>query len=406
MTASSPAPPGSALSKATRLYPCFSRADLSFIEGRGSWLLSTEGQSYLDFATGIAVTGLGHNHPRLIEALVDQAMKVWHVSNGFLIPEQERVAQILCSETFADRVFFNNSGAEALETAIKTARRHHFSEQRPERWRIVTFAGAFHGRTLGTLAAGGQQKYLEGFGQSSPGFDQAPFGDIDALEAICGDETAAILIEPIQGESGVRVLSPDKLAAIRDLCDRRGILLVFDEVQTGVGRTGHLFAYQATEIAPDILASAKGLGNGFPVAACLATEKAASGMTNGTHGSTFGGNPLAMAVTEEVLKIVLSPGFLECVRLHADLLRFGLNNLVAEFPNCFAEVRGQGLLLGIKCEVDVRQVARAARVQGLLTVVAGDNVLRILPPLNVKSDEIDEGLVRLAKAARRIGATK
>ena len=386
------------------LYPCFSRADVGFAHADGSWLTSTNGLRYLDFATGIAVTGLGHSHSRLIDALTRQAMKVWHVSNAFRIPEQEEVAWKLCSATFAQRVFFNNSGAEALETAIKTARRYQFVQGKPERYRISTFEGGFHGRTLATVAAGGQSKYLEGFGPPVAGFDPVPFGDIKRLEASCGPETAGILLEPIQGESGVRALSPQTLAAIRALCDRRGLLLIFDEVQTGIGRTGHLFAYQGAEVAPDILASAKGLGNGFPVAACLATEAAAAGMTPGTHGSTFGGNPLAMAVASEVLEIVLEPGFLEQVRVHGKRLRQGLEALATDFPDIFLEVRGEGLLLGLKCGRPVKDVAQAAREHCLLAITAGEDVLRILPPLNITLADIEEGLVRLRNTARALSS--
>ena len=381
------------------LYPCFSRTDVRFSHGNGAWLFGTDGRRYLDFATGIAVTALGHSHPRLIEALIRQARQVWHVSNAFRIPEQEQLAERLCAETFADRVFFSNSGAEALETAIKTARRYHFVGGNPQRCRLLTFEGGFHGRTLATIAAGGQPKYLEGFGLPVGGFDHVPFGDLEALEAACGVETAGILIEPIQGESGVRALPTESLVKIRALCDRHGLLLILDEVQTGIGRTGHLFAYQRTGITPDILASAKGLGNGFPVAACLATEAAAAGMTAGTHGSTFGGNPLAMTVASEVVDIVLRPGFLDQVRSSGERLNQGLEALAADFPTTFQGVRGEGLLLGLQCGRPVRDVARAAREYGLLTVVAGDDVLRILPPLNVSIEEIEESLKRLRSAA-------
>ncbi|HTJ91304.1 MAG TPA: aspartate aminotransferase family protein [Acidocella sp.] len=381
------------------LYPCFARADVGFAHGMGAWLTAMDGKDYLDFATGIAVTGLGHSHPRLVDALVRQTRKLWHVSNAFQIPEQEQLAKRLCAETFADRVFFCNSGAEALEAAIKTARRYQFVNGNPQRNRLLTFAGAFHGRTLATIAAGGQPKYLEGFGPPVDGFDPVPFGDIEALAAACSAKTAGILVEPIQGESGVHALPPESLVKIRALCDRHGLLLVLDEVQTGIGRSGHLFAYQKAGIAPDILASAKGLGNGFPVAACLATEAAAAGMTPGTHGSTFGGNPLAMAVASEVVDIVADAGFLEQVRSSGEQLRHGLKNLMAEFPEIFEEVRGEGLLIGIKCRPPVRDVAKAALEHGLLTVVAGDGVLRILPPLNVASHEIEQGLIRLRNAA-------
>jgi acetylornithine/N-succinyldiaminopimelate aminotransferase len=389
---------------ASALYPCFSRADIGFSHGDGVWLHATDGRWFLDFASGIAVTALGHSHPRLVEALARQAQRVWHVSNAYRIPEQEQLAQRLCEVTFADRVFFNNSGAEALETAIKTARRYHFVRGNQERYRLLTFEGGFHGRTLATIAAGAQAKYLEGFGPRLTGFNAVPFGDVGALEEAYCPETAGVLIEPIQGESGIRALSTETLRQIRTFCYRRGILLLFDEVQTGIGRTGHLFAYQGADVAPDILASAKGLGNGFPVAACLATEAAASGMTPGTHGSTFGGNPLAMAVASEVVDIVLEPGFLEQVRDRADYLRVALLALVERYPRIFEGVRGEGLLLGLKCRRPVAEVASVACDEGLLTVVAGDNVLRILPPLTISLEEIDEGISRLIDAAETLEA--
>lgn len=386
----------------SQLYPCFRRADVAFTHGDGAWLHGADGIRYLDFATGIAVTGLGHSHPELIDVLYRQGGRLWHVSNAVRIPEQEELAQLLCRNTFAERVFFCNSGAEAVEAAIKTARRAQFVSGAPERYRIVTMEGAFHGRTLATVAAGGRDKYLEGFGPPSPGFDVVPFGDIDAVEAVCGAETAAILVEPIQGESGVRRLSPVELARLRAICDERSLLLIFDEVQTGIGRSGRLFAYQDADVRPDILAAAKGLGNGFPVAACLATEAAAAGMTPGTHGSTFGGNPLAMAVAQKVVEIIANDVFLQNVRLRSDRLFAGLERLVVTYPGVFAEVRGQGLLIGLRCAVPVELVATSARANGLLTVLAGDNVLRLLPPLNLTDAEIDEGLARLGKAAQAL----
>ncbi|MDB5524579.1 MAG: Acetylornithine aminotransferase [Rhizobium sp.] len=350
------------------------------------------------------MTGLGHCHPRLADVITRQALKLWHVSNAFGIPEQEALAERLCAATFADRVFFSNSGAEALETAIKTAHRYHFVNGNPQRYRLLTFQGDFHGRTLATVAAGGQPKYLEGFGPPAPGFDSVPFGDIAALEAACTDDTAAVPIEPIQGKSGVHALSPADLARIRALCDRKGLLLIFDEVQTGVGRTGHLFAYQASGTTPDILASAKGLGNGFPVAACLAIEGVAPGMTPGTHGSTFGGNPLAMTIASEVLDIILADGFLDQVRANSVLLRNGLEELAADYPAVIESVRGVGFLLGLKCALPHREVADAALGHGLLTILAGDNVLRVLPPINIERSDIDEGLRRLRMTAHTLSA--
>ena len=381
------------------LFPCFSRADVSFVSGEGTWLLADDGRRFLDFATGIAVTGLGHGHPRVKQALHEQAERLWHLSNAVRIPAQEALARRLCEATFADRVFFSNSGAEAVETTIKTARRYHFARGATERRRILCFEGGFHGRTLATLSAGGRAQYLEGMGPRTPGFLTVPFGNLQVLEAAVDQGAAAVLIEPIQGESGVRALSHDALARIRRICNRHGLLLIYDEVQTGVGRTGHFYAYQEAGVAPDILATAKGLGNGFPVAAVLATEKAAAGMTPGTHGSTFGGNPLAMAVANAVVDEILSPGFLEQVRQRAARLRAGLDALVERRPEVFAEVRGEGLLLGLKCRRPVAQVTRAAREACLLTVGAGDDVLRLLPPLTLQDEEIEEGIARLDRTA-------
>lgn len=384
------------------LFPCYNRADLSFSHGEGAWLHATDGRNFLDFATGVAVTGLGHSHPDLVEALVRQAARLWHVSNAVRIPEQEELARLLCENSFADRVFFNNSGAEAIETAIKTARRSQFVAGRPERTRILTFEGAFHGRTLATLAAGGREKYLEGFGPPAPGFQTIPFGDLDALEAACDAETAAVMLEPIQGESGVRRLADHDLARIREICDRRDILLILDEVQTGVGRTGRLFAYQRTGVVPDLLATAKGLANGFPAAACLASAKIAAGMTPGTHGSTFGGNPLAMAVARKVVEIVADEAFLDRVRHRSERLIAGLGRLVADYPAVFTDIRGEGLLLGLRCRPPVARVLAAARAKGLLAVAAGDNVLRLLPPLIVSEAEIDEGVEKLRQTGRSL----
>ncbi|MDK1376796.1 MULTISPECIES: aspartate aminotransferase family protein [unclassified Sinorhizobium] len=384
------------------LFPCFRRADVAFTHGEGAWLYGADGIRYLDFATGIAVTGLGHSHPDLVNLLFRQGARLWHVSNAMRIPEQEALARLLCETTFADRVFFCNSGAEAVETAIKTARRFHFVAGAPERYRIATMEGAFHGRTLATIAAGGREKYLEGFGPPTPGFHVVRFGDIDSLDAACGPETAAILLEPIQGESGVRRLSAEDLARVRDICNRRGVLLIFDEVQTGIGRTGHLFAYQDAGVAPDLLATAKGLGNGFPLGACLATERVAASMTPGTHGSTFGGNPLAMVIAHKVVEIISNEAFLKDVRRRAARLFAGLEKIVATYGDVFAEVRGHGFLLGLRCVVPVEFAATVARANGLLSVTAGDNVLRLLPPLILSDAEIDQGLARLQEVGRSL----
>ncbi|TBW39291.1 aspartate aminotransferase family protein [Siculibacillus lacustris] len=383
----------------TALYPSFARAGLSFERGEGVWLTTTDGETYLDMMAGIAVNALGHGHPHLVGAVKAQVEKLWHVSNLYTVPEQETLARRLVETTFADRVFFTNSGAEALECAIKTARRHHFVAGRPERFRIITFEGAFHGRTLATLAAGGQAKYLEGFGPKVEGFDQVPFGDEAALRAAIGPDTAAILIEPIQGEGGVRPVPRAFLTLLRELCDENGLLLIFDEVQCGLGRTGHLYAYQGYGVEPDILASAKGIGGGFPLGACLATEDAAAGMTPGSHGTTYGGNLLAMAAGNAVLDVVLAPGFLESVRDRGLRLKQKLAAVVDLHPTIFSEVRGEGLLLGLKCVVPANDVVAAGRARRVLTIGAGDNVVRIIPALIVSDEEIEEAVARIEAAA-------
>ncbi len=382
----------------------YARQDIVFARGEGCWLVSAAGDRYLDFGSGVAVNALGHAHPRLVAALTAQAEKLWHTSNLYRVEGQETVADRLVELTFAERVFFCNSGAEACEGAIKIARRYHYVSGYPERQRIITFSGAFHGRTLATLAAGGNVKYLEGFGPDAPGFDNLPFGDHDALQRAIGAETAAILIEPVQGEGGVRSVPSQCLVGLRALCDQRGLLLIFDEVQTGVGRTGHLFAHEASGIAPDIMAVAKGLGGGFPVGAILATANAAKGMTPGTHGSTFGGNPLAMSVAGAVLEVVTAPGFLEDVRLKALRLKQGMASLKDQFPGLIEEVRSAGLLAGIKLKSTITPAAvvAAARDQKLLLAGAGDNTVRILPPLIVSDAEIADGIARLARALTRI----
>lgn len=383
----------------TYLFPTYNRSPLAFEHGHGSWLYTAEGDAYLDFASGVAVNALGHNHDRVKRALFDQANKLWHVSNLYTIGLQEEVAKMLCDASFADRIFFTNSGAEANELAIKAARRYHHANGFPHRYRIITFEGAFHGRTLGALSATGRREYLEGFGPQAAGFDQVPFGDTEALERAITDETAAILVEPIQGESGVRPLPPGGLAYIRRLCDEHGILLILDEVQTGIGRTGRLFAYESEGIAPDLLSAAKGLGAGFPVGACLASEKVGVAMTAGSHGSTFGGNPLAMAVAREVLSIVLSHGFLESVQETSGLLTRHVRAIVARHPKIFHEVRGAGFLLGLKCNLPISQVLERFTKVKLLCVPAGDNVIRLLPPLTLSVDEIELAAARIAAAS-------
>jgi len=386
----------------SHLLPAYARANLAFERGDGAWLIATDGERYLDFTSGVAVNALGHAHPHLVRALGEQAQKLWHVSNLFRIPEGERLAERLCAATFADLVFFANSGAEALECAIKTARKYHAVGGQPERFRIVTFEGAFHGRTLATLAAGGQQKYLEGFGPPLEGFDQVPFADLDAVKRKLGPETAAILIEPIQGEGGVRVASPQILKELRALCDQHGVLLVLDEVQTGIGRTGELFAYQRAGIAPDIMAIAKAIGGGFPLGACLATGEAAKGMTPGTHGSTFGGNPLAMAAGNAVLDVVLAPGFLDRVRRTAILFKQRLAELKDRHPAVIAEVRGEGLLLGLRALTPSAELVDELRAEKLLTAASGENVVRLLPPLIIGQAEIAEAVAMIDRACTRI----
>jgi acetylornithine/N-succinyldiaminopimelate aminotransferase len=386
----------------SHLLPTYARVDLAFERGEGVWLYATNGERYLDFTAGVAVNALGHAHPYLIEALTEQARKVWHVSNLFRIPQAERLAERLCVETFSDLVFFCNSGAEAMECSIKVVRKYQYASGRPERHRIITFEGAFHGRTLATLAAGGQKKYLEGFGPVVEGFDQVPFGDLEAVKAAIGPETAAILIEPIQGEGGVRVVPTPFLRSLRELCDQHGLLLAFDEVQTGVGRTGSFFAYQRCGVAPDVMGIAKAIGGGFPLGACLTTAEAGKGMTAGTHGSTFGANPLAMAVGNALLDVVLAPGFLDKVQRSAILFRQRLAELRDRHPGVIADVRGEGLLLGLVAVCPNGELVEALRAEKLLAAAAGDNVVRMLPPLIIDEPEIAEAIERIDRAAGRI----
>ncbi|MGF9693481.1 aspartate aminotransferase family protein [Rhizobium sp. 0TCS1.26] len=388
------------------LFDTFARAPLRFERGEGVWLVTETGERYLDFGAGVAVTSCGHANPHLVEALKAQADKVWHLSNLYEIPEQERLAQRLVEATFADKVFFTNSGAEALECAIKTARRYHYSKGHPDKFHIITFEGAFHGRTIATIAAGGQEKYLEGFGPKAPGFDQVPFADIEALKAAITENTGALLIEPIQGEGGIRTASKEFLQQLRNLCDEHGMLLIFDEVQTGVGRTGKFFAHEWSGVTPDIMAVAKGIGGGFPFGACLATAEAASGMKPGVHGTTYGGNPLAMAVGNAVLDIVLEDAFLQNVRDVALVFRQGLAGIQDRFPEVIEEIRGEGLMLGIKARVPAAELTVAMREEYLLGVPAGDNVIRILPPLVVTAEEAREGLARIERAAEKLQSEK
>jgi acetylornithine/N-succinyldiaminopimelate aminotransferase len=382
----------------SHLLPVFARADLAFERGEGVWLFATNGERYLDFTSGVAVNSLGHAHPHLVAALQDQATRLWHMSNLFKSPDGERLAARLCEQSFADFVFFANSGAEAMECAIKVTRRHHAAKGHPERYRIITFEGAFHGRTLATLAATGSAKYLEGFGPPLDGFDQVPHGDLDAVKRAIGPHTAGILIEPIQGEGGVRSAPPSFYRALRELCDDKGLLLVFDEVQTGMGRTGDLFAHRRLGVTPDVMSLAKALGGGFPIGAVLATADAASGMTPGSHGSTFGGNPLAIAAANAVLDVMLKPGFFDHVQKMSLLLKQKLASVVDRYPTVLSEVRGEGLLVGVKAVVPSGDLVNALRDQKLLTVGAGDNVVRFLAPLIVTEAEIGESVQMLERA--------
>ncbi len=380
------------------LYNTFARAPIAFARGEGAWVETTDGRRLLDFGGGIAVNALGHAHPALVKALTEQAGRLWHVSNLYRIPEQEALAEKLTRLSFADKVFFGNSGAEAVECAIKTARRYHYVGGSPEKNEIITFAGAFHGRTLATLAAAANPKYQEGYDPAPGGFVQLAVGDIKAVEKAIGPATAAIMIEPIQGEGGIRLVPAQFLRDLRALCDQHGLLLIFDEVQTGIGRTGKLFAYEWSGAVPDIMALAKGLGGGFPVGACLATAEAARGMTPGTHGTTFGGNPLAMAVGNAVIDIVGEPAFLEEVRRKGLYFKQRLASVVDTHPEVAAEIRGEGLLIGMRCVKPVGDVVAALRDNGMLAVAAGDNVVRLLPPLNVSEAEIDGAIERLDAA--------
>lgn len=384
----------------------YSRQDVVFARGEGSWLITHSGERYLDFGSGVAVNSLGHCHPHLVKALKEQAETLWHTSNLYRVSGQEILADRLTACSFAKRAFFCNSGAEACEGAIKAARRYHFIHGAPEKWRIITFNGAFHGRTLATIAAAGNPKYLEGFGPETPGFDHLDLGDLSAVEVAIGAETAAIMIEPVQGEGGVRVVPAEFLQGLRQLADKHSLLLIFDEVQTGVGRTGKFFAHEWSGVTPDIMSVAKGLGGGFPVGAVLATEEAAKALTPGSHGSTFGGNPLAMAVGSAVLDVILEPGFLDAVNAKSLRLRQGLARLKDEFPNLVLEVRGLGLLSGIKLAIPPPDLVREALVEKLLVVGAGDNVVRLIPPLNIEDDEISQCIERLAGALKRLSLSK
>ena len=379
--------------------PTYNRAPLSFVRGEGSWLMTGDGSRYLDLGAGIAVNALGHAHPALVAALGAQAAQLWHVSNLYSIPQQEKLAALLVDHSFADTVFFTNSGTEAAELAIKMARKYWYDQGQPERIEIVTFEGAFHGRSTGAIAAAGSEKMTKGFGPLMPGFRVLPFGDHDALRAAVTDRTAAVMLEPIQGEGGIRVLPDACLKGLRDLCDATGALMILDEVQCGMGRTGKLFAHEWAGITPDIMMVAKGIGGGFPLGAVLATERAASGMVAGTHGSTYGGNPLGCAVGVAVVEIIADDAFLAEVTRKGALLRQKLEGLVAAHPAVFEGVRGQGLMLGLKCRAAPADVVKAGYAQHLLTVPAADNVLRLLPALNIPDADLAEAVARLDRAA-------
>ena len=381
------------------ILPTYNRAPLSFVAGEGSWLTEADGTRYLDLGAGIAVNALGHANPALVSALTEQAGKLWHVSNLYQIPEQKRLADLLVANTFADSVFFTNSGTEAAELAIKMARKYWYEKGQPERTEILTFQGAFHGRSTGAIAAAGSEKMVKGYGPLMPGFRQLPWGDIEAVEESISDATCAVMVEPIQGEGGIRTMPDADLKALRALCDKTGALLIFDEVQCGMGRTGRLFAHEWAGVTPDIMMVAKGIGGGFPLGAVLATEAAAIGMTAGSHGSTYGGNPLACAVGAAVMEIVSDPAFLAEVNRKAGLFRQKLEGLIADHPDVFESVRGQGLMLGLKCKLAPVDIVKAGYDQHVLTVPAADETLRILPPLTITDDEIAEAVRRLDLAA-------
>lgn len=376
----------------------YARSPLAFERGEGAYLITAEGRRYLDFASGIAVTALGHCHPHLVKTLSEQAGKLWHVSNLYRIPDQERLADRLVANSFADQVFFGNSGAEAIECGLKLIRKWQDDFGDGQRYRVIACEGSFHGRTLATLAAAGNEKYLKGYAPHVDGFDHVPFGNLNELRQKIGPETAAILVEPVQGEGGMKAGSIDYLHGLRQVCDEYGLLLMLDEVQCGMGRTGKLFAHEWAGITPDIVATAKGIGAGFPMGACLATNRVAAAFGPGNHGTTFGGNPLAMAVGNAVLDVMLEPGFLDRVAKLGDYLGTKLDALIRQHPAIYVERRGKGLIQGLRCQVTNTELVEKLRHLGLLTVGAGDNVIRLLPPLIITESEIDAA-VRLLDAA-------
>ena len=385
--------------------PTYSRAPLSFVKGEGSWLIEQDGRRFLDLGAGIAVNALGHAHPALVAALTEQAGQLWHTSNLYEIPQQQELADRLVALSFADTVFFTNSGTEACELAVKMARKYFYDKGQPDRTEIITFSGSFHGRSSAGIAAAGSEKMTKGFGPLLPGFKHIEFGDMEALGAAITDTTAAIMIEPVQGEGGIRPVPDADLKQMRALCETHGLLLIFDEVQCGVGRTGKMFAHEWAGVTPDIMMVAKGIGGGFPLGAVLATENAASGMTAGTHGSTYGGNPLGCAVGNAVVNIIGTDAFLEDVNRKAGLMRQKLEGLVASHPDVFESVRGSGLMLGLKCKATNSDVVAAGYRHEVITVPAADNVIRLLPPLNITDEDIAEAVSRLDQAASSIGAS-
>ena len=384
--------------------PTYSRAPLSFVKGEGSWLIEADGRRFLDLGSGIAVNALGHAHPALVAALSEQANALWHTSNLYQIPNQQALADKLVEHSFADTVFFTNSGTESCELAVKMARKYWYEKGQPDRTDILTVDGAFHGRSSAGIAAAGSEKMIKGFGPILPGFVHLPWADLDAVRAALGDTTAAVLIEPVQGEGGIRTLPDSFLKDLRAMCDETGTLLILDEVQCGIGRTGRLFAHEWAGITPDIMMVAKGIGGGFPLGAVLATEAAAAGMTVGTHGSTYGGNPLGCAVGCAVIDIVMAPGFLDGVNRKAGLLRQKLEGLVAAHPEIFEAVRGQGLMLGLKCKVAAADLVKAGYDNLVITVPAADNVIRMLPPLTITEEDISEAVARLYATATQVAA--
>jgi len=384
--------------------PSYARVDIAFERGDGAYLFTTDGRRYLDFASGVAVNVLGHNHPHLVEVLQAQAGKLWHCSNLYRIPDQERLAERLVANSFADTAFFCNSGAEAVEAGLKIVRKYHDANKAPERYRTIVFEGSFHGRTISTISAGANDAHRAGFGPMLDGFDRVSFGNLNEVRAAITKETAAILVEPIQGEGGIRPASTAFLQGLRDACDEYGLLLFFDEVQTGIGRTGQLFGYQHSGVTPDVMALAKGLGGGFPIGACLATEAAAVGITAGTHGSTFGGNPLATAVGNAVLDVLLEDGFLARARTIGELLFAQMVRLGETYGDIIDHVRGAGLMIGIKCVPPVGEMVTACREAGLLTVPAGENVMRLLPPLVIEESHVREAVGMVEAACKAVAA--